>query len=139
MQKTSGFERALEWVSLFLLIIALTQIPKIVDFLSSIQTNEQSIFIKDKNIEKPKSWLKNLCVEKKQCKEFISVRKQCATAGDIEKCVKIKMNNEVPALCSDNGHIVIPQSIFTKRVDLDDSKITPQYLQCLLLELSSED
>jgi len=101
-------------------------------------TEEQQKFLAESNYQKPRAWLKALCKEKSDCEKYVDVRQKCATAGNIDECVRIKMNGEVPGLCSDNGHIV-SNSLFAGRIDFTERNLVPDTLQCLALRFTKEE
>lgn len=101
-------------------------------------TTEQQKFIDDYHYGRPRTWLKSLCEEKTACEKYVDVRQQCATAGSIGECVKIKMNGSVPIFCADDGHIVI-NSLFTGRFDLTEKNIAPSSLQCFALNFAEKE
>jgi hypothetical protein len=101
-------------------------------------TAEQKKFIDDYHYSRPRAWLKSLCEEKTACEKYVDVRQQCATAGSISECVKIKMNGSVPNFCADDGHVVI-NSLFTGRFDLTEKNLVPSSLQCFALNFVKKE
>jgi hypothetical protein len=101
-------------------------------------TVEQQKFIDANNYPRPTTWLKTLCEQKSTCEKYVEVRQQCATAGSISECVKIKMKGLVPIFCSDDGHIVM-NSLFTGRVDLTEKNLVPSSLQCFALNFAEKE
>ncbi|QWE19072.1 hypothetical protein [Polynucleobacter corsicus] len=124
-------------LTILLVLLAFGGIGKLISDLGK-PTVEQQKFIDDYHYARPRTWLKSLCEEKTACEMYVDVRQQCATAGSISECVKIKMNGSVPNFCGDDGHIVI-NSLFTGRFDLTEKNIAPSSLQCFALNFVEKE
>ena len=118
-------------------VIALVGVGKFISQQSE-PTTEQQKFIDEYHYARPTTWLKSLCEEKTACEKYVDIRQQCATAGSIDECVKIKMNGSVPNFCADDGHIVL-NSLFTGRFDLTEKNLAPSSLQCFALNFEKKE
>ena len=121
----------------FCIILSLVGIAKFIRDQSAL-TLEQQKFISESNYTKPITWLKALCKEKSECEKLQEVRQQCATAGNIDECTKIKMNNEVPSFCANNGHIIVNR-LLAGEIDLTNMNLVPSPLQCFALKFTKDD
>ncbi|WP_448955734.1 hypothetical protein [Labrys neptuniae] len=63
--------------------------------------------------------LKNICPAEFACSTYAKTRQDCATAGDFNNCVRIKMGADygLTSWCTDDGNVTVPDP--------------PTYMQCL--------
>jgi hypothetical protein len=94
-----------------------------------ISTKEQRRFFVENHMSATeiKDFIRNTCKEKKICSNYKNVLRSCATAGDIDRCVSIQMNNEDTSFCSFDGS-----------VSYVDKKTMPNDLSCFLNQFSQK-
>jgi hypothetical protein len=90
---------------------------------------EQFHFVQEAKIRDPDAFFSSVCSKKPMCEKYAEYKYQCAEAGQINKCIEIKMNKETEFhftsyenFCNDDGSIFgIPD------------KIIPSWWQCNFL------
>ena len=75
-----------------------------------------------KNWQLDNTWKKTLCRMPEVCTNYGATRLECATAGNFNNCIHVKMGRDAWAIdeCSDEGELAVP------------SRDTPGPLECLL-------
>jgi hypothetical protein len=93
-------------------------------------------FIENLNVEQKKmvggvtetsqhEFLRFACKSKTVCKKYPDVKQGCAAAGNIQKCIDIRMKGKDSSMCLDDGEVV----------GFDD-KTLPSFAQCTAFQVS---
>jgi hypothetical protein len=112
----------------FFIFMVFTIAYSVVIFIFS-PSKEQKVFFAENHMSATEisDFIRNTCIEKKICSNYKNVLKSCATAGNIDRCVSIKMNNEDTSICSFDGS-----------VNYVDEKNLPNDLSCFLNQFSQK-